>query len=662
LVSGTGSTLTVNAPLVIDDTDFLYDVLTIENNGRFVANANVTVTNSGGFSSANAIVRSGGILELQSGTFSAGELSLSGAAAFQRTSGSYQVQSLSLAEGAAATFRAGDQLSPGTSLFLSTSVNVDTGATLTLEQNLSAGFVSLSGSGSTLARTAETLAIDELSVSEGASLDLIAGDVVDAISVGNWDPDASGSSTVNLAPGTTTLTSAGLWLLRGGSIPQLASIPYDVDFLSIGGQTVTYRSGGGIDDTIGKFVYINDSGTLSLQKDLTLTGANAGLQVSGEGTIARNGFSVTAPSLYVSDGGSVTLGQGSTITDGVSVNVNSGAPAATLTLAENLVLTGETAQYGRGLRLSGSGATLVRGEGITITATATDSTLEIANGASFTVRAGDDFTGTSLEASSGGVLTIASQQSVKNVSVAFTDFDTDSPAVLTVNAPLTITDTAARALVVEYGGRLQVNANVTVGDVVVDSSAANGFGLYAGTFTADTMTVTSSSLTRSGGVYDIGSLTVEGSAWSFQAGDSLTSLSLADATFPVAAASFQADAALSLDSLSILGTSVLTLAAFDGSDAFVADYGLRLVGDQATSLTALVTAGRIAAPGFGELDVAYVAGAGATYITVVPEPVATGLAVIGLAAAAAARRTLRGRQAGSCRGLGAELAKRLLRR
>jgi hypothetical protein len=176
------------------------------------------------------------------------------------------------------------------------------------------------------------------------------------------------------------------------------------------------------------------------------------------------------------------------------------------------------------------------------------------------------------------------------------------------------------------------------------------------------MTVTSSSLTRSGGVYDIGSLTVEGSAWSFQAGDSLTSLSLADATFPVAAASFQAEAALSLDSLSILGTSVLTLAAFDGSDAFVADYGLRLVGDQATSLTALVTAGRIAAPGFGELDVAYVAGAGATYITVVPEPVATGLAVIGLAAAAAARRTLRGRQAGSCRGLGAELAKRLLRR
>jgi hypothetical protein len=548
-------------------------------------------------------------------------------------------------------------------LFLSTSVNVDTGATLTLEQNLSAGFVSLSGSGSTLARTAETLAIDELSVSEGASLDLIAGDVVDAISVGNWDPDASGSSTVNLAPGTTTLTSAGLWLLRGGSIPQLASIPYDVDFLSIGGQTVTYRSGGGIDDTIGKFVYINDSGTLSLQKDLTLTGANAGLQVSGEGTIARNGFSVTAPSLYVSDGGSVTLGQGSTITDGVSVNVNSGAPAATLTLAENLVLTGETAQYGRGLRLSGSGATLVRGEGITITATATDSTLEIANGASFTVRAGDDFTGTSLEASSGGVLTIASQQSVKNVSVAFTDFDTDSPAVLTVNAPLTITDTAARALVVQYGGRLEVNANLTVGDVVVDSfTEPSVLNLISGTFTADTMTVTSSSLTRSGGVYDIGSLTVEGSAWSFQAGDSLTSLSLADATFPVAAASFQADAALSLDSLSILGTSVLTLAAFDGSDAFVADYGLRLVGDQATSLTALVTAGRIAAPGFGELDVAYVAGAGATYITVVPEPVATGLAVIGLAAAAAARRTLRGRQAGSCRGLGAELAKRLLRR
>jgi hypothetical protein len=332
LVSGTGSTLTVNAPLVIHDTEN-QDFLTIENNGRFVANANVTLTNSGfSFTPANAAVTSGGVLELQSGTFAVGgQLRLSGAGAFVRTGGSYAVRSLTLEDGASGTYQAGDQLVEESD-FPFTTVRISSGASLTLGQNLAVDYLSLSGASSTLQRTGQTLTVPELSVSEGASLDLIAGDVVDAISVGNY-PGASGNSTINLVPGTTTLVATGLWLLRDGTIPQLASIPYDVDFLSIGGQTVTYRSGGGIDDTIGGFVYINDSGTLSLQKNLTLTGANAGLQVSGGGTIARNGFSVSAPSLYVSDGGSVTLGQGFTITDGVSVNANSGEPAATLTLA-----------------------------------------------------------------------------------------------------------------------------------------------------------------------------------------------------------------------------------------------------------------------------------------------------------------------------------------
>ncbi len=73
LISGTGSTLTVNAPLVIDDTENLSDVLTIENNGRFIANANVTLTNSVFPSNpVDATVSSGGVRELQSGTFAVG--------------------------------------------------------------------------------------------------------------------------------------------------------------------------------------------------------------------------------------------------------------------------------------------------------------------------------------------------------------------------------------------------------------------------------------------------------------------------------------------------------------------------------------------------------------------------------------------------------------
>jgi hypothetical protein len=652
LVSGTSSTLTVNEPLVIDDTAFLEDVLTIENNGRFVANANVTVT-SGGFSSANAIVRSGGILELQSGTFSVGRLSLSGATAFQRTSGSYQARALTLENGASVSYRAGDQLV--SSAGMGTYVNLSTGATLTLEQNLSAGFVNLAGTGSSLARTTETVAIDELSVSGGANLSLIAGDVVSALSVGNFEPDPTGSSTVNLAPETTTLSVAGLWLWHNGSIPQLASIPYEIgSYLSLrGGQSLTYRSGNGIEDTIQGSVGIDDNATLTLQKNLTLTGESAGIQLGSGGSIVRNGFTVSAPTLALYDGGSLTLGDGFTITDGVSVGVYDAAASATLTLAENLVLTGETAQYDRGLSLSGIGATLVRGEGITITATAADTALRVSRSADFTVRAGDDFTGASIEAYSGGKITIASEQSVARVYVYSSDPEqADSPSIVTVDAPLTITDTAPRALAVEDGGRFEANADVTVGDVVVESfSDISVLSLMSGTLTADTVTVTNSFVERSGGLYDIGTLSVQGASMDFRAGDSLGSLSLSDTAAPAA---FSTTTAPALEALSIFGTSVLTLGAFDGSDAFVADYGLRLVGDQATNLTALVTAGRIVAPGFGELDIAYVAGADATYITVVPEPVVTGLAAIGLAVAAAVRRRLCGRPGSRAREPGNE--------
>jgi hypothetical protein len=215
------------------------------------------------------------------GTFVVGgQLRLSGVGAFERTGGSYGVRRRVLEDGASGTYQAGDQFVAGDS-FAGTSVSINSGSSLTLGQNLAVDYLSLSGAGSTLQRTGQTLTAPELGVSEGASLDLIAGDVVDAISVGNYSI-ASGNST------------------------------------------------------------------LSLQENLPLTGGNAGLQVSSGGTIAGNGFSVSAPSLYVSQGGSVTLGQGYTFTDGVSVNVNSGQPAATLTLAENLVLTGETAR-----RLSG---------------------------------------------------------------------------------------------------------------------------------------------------------------------------------------------------------------------------------------------------------------------------------------------------------------------
>jgi fibronectin-binding autotransporter adhesin len=643
LVSGTSSTLTVNEPLMIQGTFDNTTVLTIQSNGQLTVNADVTLTNEEEFSVSftGAIVGSGGVLDLQSGTLSVGgSLQLSGATAFQRTAGSYLVRALDLSDGAAVTFRAGDQLNNNGVFTVATSVAIATGASLTLEQNLAADFVTLIGAGSTLSRTAQTLTLTELTISDGANLDLIAGDFVDGISVGNYDPGQTGSSTVNLAPGATGLSAIALGLLSNGSIPQLATIPYAVDYLALGGQSLTYRSSNGIEDTIRNFVDVGDNATLTLEKDLTLTGENGGLLLASGGAINRNGFSVSAPSLYLQTGGSFTLDATATVTDSVSVNVFDAAETATLTLAENLVLTGETAPFGRGLSLSGAGATLVRGEGITITATAADTELRVANSADFTVRAGDTFTGARLVAESGGLLKIASAQEVATVSVAFTDFETSAPAILTVNAPLTITGTDPGALAVDGGGQLAVNADVAVGDVVVSSfSDTSVLSLSAGTFTADTMTVTSSSVTRSGGVYDIGTLTLQGSSMTFQAGDSLAGLALEDVAFPTeAAAAFSTATALSLDSLSILGTSALTLGSFDGSDAFVSDYGLRLAGDKAADLEPLVTAGRIIAPNFGELTIFYDSAAGATYVSTVPEPAGLSLAAFGLAAAAALRR------------------------
>jgi fibronectin-binding autotransporter adhesin len=646
LVSGTSSTLTVNEPLVIQGTFDNTAVLTIESNGRLTVNSDVTVTNEEefGVSFTDATVGSGGVLDLQAGTLSVGgSLQLSGATAFQRTAGSYRVRALDLSDGAAVTFRAGDQLINSGVFTVANSISIDTGASLTLEQNLAADIVSLTGAGSTLSRTAQTLTVDELTISDGANLNLIAGDVIDGISVGNYDPSQTGSSTVNLAPGATGLSGSFLGLVSNGSIPQLATIPYAVDYLTLGGQSLTYRSGNGIEDTIRNSVDVRDNATFTLEKDLTLTGENGGLALASGGAINRSGFSVSASSLSLYGGTSFTLDATATVTDSVSVDVFDAAETATLTLAENLVLTGETVPFGRGLSLSGAGATLVRGEEITITATAADTELRVANSADFTVRAGDAFTGARLVAESGGLLTIASAQEVATVSVAYTDFETNDPAILTVNAPLTITGTDPGALTVEGGGQLAVNADVTVGDVVVSSfSDTSVLSLASGTFTADTMTVTSSSVTRSGGVYDIGTLTVQGSSMTFQTGDSLAGLALEDVAFPTAAAAaFSTSTALALDSLSILGTSALTLGAFDGSDAFASDYGLRLTGDQATNLTSLVTAGRIVAPAFADLTVFYDPAAGATYVSTVPEPAGLNLAVLGLAAAA---RVARGRR------------------
>lgn len=472
-VSGTGaagerSTLSIDAPLQIgDESGFDYQVLSVTDGGLLNVNADVTAATF-----RRGTVGHGGTLNLLSGTFKLDGMQLSGTAAFQRAPGAvWAIDSLSLSDGATVTYTAGDLWGSGGGTSF---IGISSGATLKLQANLvdpegTEIFIRDSGSQILRATGTETISGGNIGVADGANFTLIAGDTPVSLVAGDlYITGSVAPSSITLVPGTTTLNLSYLGLGLGGSIVGLEGASYTVNAVSIAGQQLDYRTG----DSIAEYVGIAASGTLSLQKGLTLSGGrDAGLSLRGTtSTLERNGFDVTTPGLYLADGANLTIGDGITVTREINLNDGFDDLPTSVTMTENLVLSASGGQS-PSIYVSGSNAGILRAApGLTITATGAEITAY--EQGTFTMEAGDDFTGSSVTASLGGIIANAGPQTLASVYVYGTSFD--SPSSYTAYAPLTLTGGEfTTALGVQYGGVFTANANVTAPEVSVVSGTLN---------------------------------------------------------------------------------------------------------------------------------------------------------------------------------------------
>lgn len=138
-------------------------------------------------------VSTGGVLEIVAGTLAADTLSLSGTGAFVRTGGGYHVTNLQLA-GGTLDFTAAD--------LVAAEIAVTDGATLQLLDDLALSGNLVLDHGGALTRSAETIAVGGLFISDSAALALLAGDSIGALDI------ATGASVT--APAPLVLTSLAI--------------------------------------------------------------------------------------------------------------------------------------------------------------------------------------------------------------------------------------------------------------------------------------------------------------------------------------------------------------------------------------------------------------------------------------------------------------------
>jgi autotransporter-associated beta strand protein len=310
-VSGTGSA-GERSTLVIDEATSLTaeSFLSVTGGGLLSMRANVTAT-FGTYPYSSGTVSGGGTLELVSGTLTAERLAVSGSDALRRSGGSYALGTLEIAAGANASFLAGDRIANQRAGGFA----VNPGGTLTLETTVSSSngyYVSLTDSTSRLVRATGSEALERvwLNVDQGAAVDLIPGDRLLGLTV-------TGSGVVTLAPGATSLRIDDyLYYGSGGRIVGLESVPYDIAYIDVvDGQRLDYR-GGAIDDQIRGVLYVTDSGTVSLHKNLTLpfntipgmagsgflaiAGAESRLEQNGH-TVATRDLGLTSAATHTAD-------------------------------------------------------------------------------------------------------------------------------------------------------------------------------------------------------------------------------------------------------------------------------------------------------------------------------------------------------------------------
>ena len=235
----------------------------------YTAAADLTLTNglsvsSSGVFNANANVTAGGVssssdgvINLNSGTLTAGNLSLSGSSSVTRTGGYYSVSNLYLSNGASLTYGDSDSITNHLSL---------NGASLSRTRSINAGYFGVSNT----------------------TFDLIAGDSFNVPEIDN------------------NITNGGV-----------LNVNADV---TVGGHVVTY-SGGVVnlngDLTVGGYAVSSADGVLNLN-NFNLTASR--LLVGGPSSFTRTSGNYSVSNLYLSNGASLTYGDGDSITNYLSLD------------------------------------------------------------------------------------------------------------------------------------------------------------------------------------------------------------------------------------------------------------------------------------------------------------------------------------------------------
>ena len=253
----------------------------------------------------------------------------------------YAASSLTLYSNAALTYGIGDSITGD--------VDISDGATLTLAKDLVLDSTLSLSSGGSLVRSSETISALGFVV-DNATLDLLAGDTFDAGSVS----DVANGSVVNAPAGSSLgalwvygtngsgdramfningdVTIADYGIAAYGGIVNLNSGTVSAQQLLFAGAGSANQAGGhyataslelfegaaltyGTGDSITSDVRISDGATLTLAKDLIISGA---LAVDGATTsLDSAGHAISADTLGVSNGATLTLDQNLTLTSGL---------------------------------------------------------------------------------------------------------------------------------------------------------------------------------------------------------------------------------------------------------------------------------------------------------------------------------------------------------
>ena len=596
--SGNPSTYNADAPLT------LYNLLA-KNSGVFNANADVSLDNASAYDT--------GIINLNTGTLSAFRgLSFSGVDSVTRSAGNYSTNSLSLWDGATLGYGSGDSIT--------SSVYIASGAALTLAKDLNlSGYITVEDAATTLTLAGHALSVDALLVSRNATVTL--------------DQNLTLSSYLDLTNGgsitrTSETISAPFFSVDNATLDLLASDTFSPGSLSyvqngalvnapagtaLGLLNVTGTNGNGDQATFnvnGDVSLVNASassaGVINLNTG-TLS-ASQGLSFDGVGSVTRSAGNYSTIGLTLSNGASLGYDAGDTITSSVSL-----ASGATLTLARDLNVIGGITVDGAATSLISTGQAISAGS------------LSVNDSAAVTLDQNLTLSGY-LNLTNGGSITRTSQTisalafDVDNATFDLLAGDTFSPGSLSyvldgaiVNAPA---GTSIGSLSVSgtngNGDRAMFNAN---GSITLTSAAVSSNGvlnLIAGTLSTPSLSLSGvGSAGQAGGHYDVTDLLLGGGATlAFGLGDSIDSLSVAGA-----GSLLDAFAPLTLSSLSLSNGGVLYLGAFTGTGT-IADWGLRMTGDDTVFLQALIELGLLTA-GLSPLSVIFDAGSNMTYVTLV---------------------------------------------